>query len=797
MKQQPPQALLMQAVALHQQGQLDQAKALYEQVLTKQPKNFDALHMQGVIAIQSKNYQQAASLIRKAISIDSKNAVAYINYATALQQLNLLDDALASHERAITLKPDYAEAHYSRGGVLMSLGYLKEALASYELAIKLMSDYVDAYNNHGAVLHELKRYDEAVASYERVIALKPGYAEAHYNRGNALQALKRFSDAVESYCHAIALKPDYAEAYNNRGVALQQLQRLEEAATSYECAIALRPDYAEANYNIGNVFAELKRLDAALNSYNRAILLKPSYTEAYISRGNLLQNFDYLHEALANYSAAIELNSNCAEIYVYRGNTLKKINCFIEAITSYERAIELQPDYDFLLGMLIHMRSQIFDFDGYHQIADQIKAKLENKEKVSQPFPVLALFDEPVLQKSAAEIWLQDSHPHPSPLGAIPHYQRQGKIRLAYYSADFHNHATAHLMAQLFECHDQERFELFAFSFGPDSSDPMRQRLVAAFDHFIDVRFESDQAVAQRSRDLGIDIAVDLKGYTQGQRVGIFAHRCAPVQVSYLGYPGTMGAPFMDYLIADKVVIPPESQEHYSEQVVYLPHSYQVNDNHRAIADTVWRKSDLGLPEEGFVYCCFNNSYKITPSTFASWMRILQAVPHSVLWLLGDNATAQRNLQQHAQAAGIDSSRLVFAPRMPLAEHLARHRAADLFLDTLPCNAHTTASDALWAGLPVLTQQGQAFAGRVAASLLHAVGLPELIVHTTQEYEELAIALARDPQRLSHIKAKLVAQRETAPLFNTQQLARHIEQAYAAMHERALAGLAAQGFEVV
>jgi predicted O-linked N-acetylglucosamine transferase (SPINDLY family) len=324
----------------------------------------------------------------------------------------------------------------------------------------------------------------------------------------------------------------------------------------------------------------------------------------------------------------------------------------------------------------------------------------------------------------------------------------------------------------------------------------MRQRLVTAFDHFIDVRSDSDQAIAQRSRDLGIDIAVDLKGYTRDSRPGIFACRCAPVQVSYLGYPGTLGAPFMDYLIADKVVIPPESQQHYSENIVYLPHSYQVNDGQREIADTAWRKADLSLPEEGFVFCCFNNSYKITPHTFASWMRILQAVPASVLWLLGDNATAQRNLQSYAQAAGVDPSRLVFAPRMPLPEHLARHSAADLFLDTLSYNAHTTASDALWAGLPVLTQQGQSFAGRVAASLLHAVGLPELIVHTAQQYEDMAIALAQDPQGLSRIKAKLAAKRDTAPLFNTAQLTRHIEQAYAAMHARAQAGLAAQGFEV-
>jgi len=345
-------------------------------------------------------------------------------------------------------------------------------------------------------------------------------------------------------------------------------------------------------------------------------------------------------------------------------------------------------------------------------------------------------------------------------------------------------------MAELFESHDKERFELFAFSFGPDTKDEMRQRVSRAFDRFIDVRLMSDIDIARMARELGIDIAIDLKGYTQHGRPGIFSYRCAPVQLNYLGYPGTMGAQYMDYLIADKVLIPTESQPHYTEKIVYLPHSYQVNDAKRVISDRVFTKAELGLPEAGFVFCCFNNSYKITPTTFASWMRILSAVEGSVLWLLEDNVSATQNLQREAQAHRVHANRLIFAKRMSLAEHLARHRCADLFLDTLPCNAHTTCSDALWAGLPVLTLPGASFAARVAASLLQAIELPELIACSRADYEQLAIDFSQNPSQLTAIKEKLALKRMTAPLYNTKLFTQHLESAYLQIHHRHLRGCA-------
>jgi predicted O-linked N-acetylglucosamine transferase (SPINDLY family) len=409
------------------------------------------------------------------------------------------------------------------------------------------------------------------------------------------------------------------------------------------------------------------------------------------------------------------------------------------------------------------------------------------------------LIDSPSIQRRVAEIWIYDKHPGNPRLGpfapsledasgvsgAKPETPEK-KIRIGYFSADFYNHATSYLMAELFERHNQVKFELIGFSFGPQTSDTMSKRIAGAFTKFIDVRSKTDLEIAQLSRTLKIDIAVDLKGFTQGQRAGIFAYRAAPVQVNYLGYPGTMGADYIDYLIADARVIPEDQQIHYSEKIVYLPDSYQVNDRKRFISDQVVARQEVGLPTEGFVYCCFNNSYKITPTVLDRWCRILMAVDGSVLWLLEDNKKAAENLRIEAANRGLNIDRLVFAPRMDLADHLARHRLADLFLDTLPCNAHTTASDALWAGLPILTLPGETFAGRVAASLLTAIGLRELIANSAQDYEAIAVRLGQDPTALGALKSKLSANRLSAPLFDTERYTRNLERAFGEMHQRYL-----------
>jgi predicted O-linked N-acetylglucosamine transferase (SPINDLY family) len=389
-----------------------------------------------------------------------------------------------------------------------------------------------------------------------------------------------------------------------------------------------------------------------------------------------------------------------------------------------------------------------------------------------------------LLHKKSAEIYAQDRYPFNPVLGPILKRPKSQKIRIGYFSADFHDHATGYLMAELFELHNKTQFELIGFSFGPIANDVMRQRLAKSFDQFIEMGRKSDIEIAQLSRDLNIDLAIDLKGFTKDSRTGIFSYRAAPIQVNYLGYPGTMGADYIDYIIADKTLITLESQSYYLEKVVYLPDSYQVNDRKRLILDRAFTRQELGLPENDFIFSCFNNNFKILPATFASWMRVLKAVEGSTLWLFQDNPWVEDNLKKEALNHGIDPGRIIFAERMPLSEHLARHQQADLFLDTAPYNGHTTASDALWTGLPVLTLMGESFASRVAASLLNAIGLPELITNTQEEYEALAIELAIHPHKLADIKLKLAKNRLTTPLFDTPLFTKNLEAAYIKMYER-------------
>lgn len=651
------------------------------------------------------------------------------------------------------------------------------------LVLNIKADNFVALSLLGIISAQTNRLEEAAAFFSRAVVVQPGNADAYSNLGNALKELKRLDAAVATYDKAISLKPDYAEIYCNRGNALQELKRLEAAVASYDKAISLKPDYAEAYCNCGLALQELKQPQAAVARYDKAIRIKPDYADAYINRGNALQELKQLDAAVASYDKAISLKPDSAEAYNNRGNVLQELKQRDAAVASYDKAISLKPDSDWILGTAVHAKMSLCNWQNYVSDSLQLKEKVEAHQKVSGSFPILAMYDAPGLQRLSAEIWTLANYPATNLLGAITQKTRRKKIKLGYYSADFYEHPVSYLMAGLFELHDKERFELIGFSFGPGLKDGMRSRVSAAFDQFIDVRFKSDLTVVKLSRELGIDIAIDLGGFTQDSRTGIFAERVAPVQVNCLGYPGTMGANFIDYIVADKQVIPEKYVDDYSEKIAYLP-CFQANDNKKKIADKVFTRQELGLPQSGFVFCCFNNSYKITPGMFDCWARILGDVNGSVLWMIADNQLAKQNLSKEFKARGLDPSRLVFAERMKLPEYLARYKSADLFLDTLPFNAGTTASDALWAGLPVLTCMGRSFAGRMAGSLLTAIDLPELITQSQVEYEALAIDLATNPRKLATIRQRLAENRLTAPLFDTALYAKHIEMAYTAMYER-------------
>ncbi len=743
-------ALFQRAVASHQAGQLPQAEALYRQVLQVSPRHAGSLHYLGVLAHQVGQPALAVDLIGQAIQINPSNAEAYSNRGYALQALGQYQAALESLDHAILLKPDFADAHCNRANALYALRQFQAALESCGRAIRFRPDFAEAHSNRANALQALHQYQAALESCDRAIQLKPDYAAAHANRGNALHSLRRYQEALESCDRAMQLNPNLAEAYACRGGTLHVLERYQEAVANCDRAIQINPRLAEAHNNRGSSLQALGQHQAALESFNRAIEIDPQYAEAYGNRGSILYELQQCQAALESYNHASRLN----------------------------------PETEYLDGMRLLMKRSICDWQDLESETRNLEARINRGEMAALPFVLLPITDSPALQRKAAEIYVRDKcPPRTGPTPILPH-PRHDRIRIGYFSADFREHAVTHLMAELFELHDRTQFEILAFSFGPDLKDEMQARVSAAMDRFVDVRTLSDPAVAQLSRELEVDIAVDLMGFTRGSRPGLFAERAAPIQVNYLGYPATMGAPFIDYLIADPTLIPEASRHHYSEKIVYLPDSFQVTNSAQRFSAAPCTRAQHGLPEQAFVFCCFNNNYKITPATFDIWMRILAQVPGSVFWLLEDNPSAAANLRKEAALRAIDPQRLIFAGRVPLPDHLARQRLGDLFLDTLPFNAGATASPALWAGLPVLTRVGESFAGRMAASLLHAIDLPELITTTDAVYEALAISLALQPQRLQAIREKLNHNRLTTPLFSTTAFTRHLEAAYTAMHAR-------------
>ncbi len=682
--------------------------------------------------------------------------------AIALHSKGRLEEAKEKYRELLTMSPRHADSLHALGIIAIQEKNFEVAVDLIRKSLEIDSLNAAAYCNLGDALRARGSSEEALASYERARNLAADFLEPHLKRAAVLRGLGRFEEALKSYHHVLAINPADVATLVNRGITLKSLRRFDEAIASYDQAIKLKPNFAEAFYNRGNALGELERFNEAVASYDLAIAIKADYSQAIYARATAL-------EALNDYE---------------------------QAALGYERALALNRDHEFVVGALAYSKQQICDWRRYDEFKETIAARLLNRQRVSLPWPVLSLLDSPRLQRLTADIWVERERLQGDT--ASPQYQSspKGKIRLGYYSSDFHDHATSQLMVGLFEAHNRDAFELYAFSYGPITDDHLQRRVIEAFDRFIDVRAKDDAVVAALSRDLGIDIAIDLKGFTKYARPGIFAHRCAPVQVSYLGYPGSVGARYMDYLIADETLIPAKQQMHYSEKIVYLPNSYQVNDNKRVIADKVFSRGECNLPEGVFVYCCFNSAYKITPSTFASWMAILKSTGDSVLWLLGANQKAAENLREEAEQRGVDPKRLIFAPFMPLAEHLSRLRLADLFLDTLPCNAHTTASDALWAGVPVLTQVGESFAARVAASLLKAIELPELITETPEQYVHQAVDYARDREKLGKLRKKLAEKRLTAPLFDTALFCRHLEAAFKMISQRQQAGMPPDHFQV-
>jgi len=632
-------------------------------------------------------------------------------------------------------------------------------------------------------MHQSGQLDVAENYYKKLLNDLPVNTVLLTNFGTLLFQKKKLDNGIKIIERSLKIDPNQPNALNNLGVVFLELNRPAEALIRFDSAITFQANYAEAYSNRGNALKDLNRPKDALESYDYAISINPIYAKAHSNRGNILKDLNRLNEALESYDRAISLMPKYANAYFNRGDVLSKLNKIEQAIESYDRAISINPDIDFILGELLNAKMKLCIWDDLADQIIEIKAKTQDNKKVSYPFPMLSLVDDPKIHKRTAEIFIKDKYPQSNELLKIERYSRHSKIKVGYFSADFNLHAVSILTAELYELHDRSKFEVHAFSFGPDTKDEMNLRIKSGVDSFHDVSSMSNRDIVILSRSFEIDIAVDLGGHTQGSRTKIFAMLAAPIQVSYIGYLGTMGAYYYDYLLADLTIIPKESQEYYTEKIAYLP-SYQVNDSKRAHPDIVFTRQDLGLPEVGFIYCCFNNTYKITPKILDSWCRILKGSDDSVLIIYADNDLAKLNLIKEITLRGIDSARLIFGERLSIPEYLARYRVVDLFLDTHPYNAGTTASDALWMNLPVLTRIGNSFASRVAASLLNAVNLPEMITTSQEEYESLAIQLAKNPKKLKLIKKKLANNLKTGPLYNTPLFTKNLEAVFFEMFER-------------
>lgn len=639
---------------------------------------------------------------------------------------------------------------------LFGQGDLEGAEKLIRKIIKFDPVNFDALHMLGAILATRNDLRGAISAFTKAIAVNPRNAAVQLNMATVLSRTGAYGEAVGHYRNATELAPAHAAAWSGYGDSLHNLRRCEEAVAAYDQALRIAPDDAATWANRGISLTALKRYDEAVISHERAL-------------------------SLASADDALMWDNYAM--------TLQSMGRHEDALSAYEKALRIDPGLTYVRGRWLHTRMMLCEWFDIDRAFARVGEGIESGDRACSPFIATTLPLSARLQRKCAELFVEDAARALNSQVTFPAGSADDKITVGYFSADFYEHPTTYLMAELLELHDRSKFRVVAFSFGPERHDEMWRRVGAAVDEFIDVRNKTDEEIAALSRSLRVDIAVDLKGFTEDHRVGIFAHRAAPVQVNYLGFPGTLGAPYIEYLIADHALIDDATAGCYSEKIVYMPHSYQVNDRTRRISANTTSPAEHGLPEQGFVFCCFNNSYKITPDVFEVWMRLLSRIPGSVLWLLAANPAAAVNLRREAEKRGVAGSRLVFAPRAPLPDHLARHRLAHLFLDTFHYNAHTTASDALWAGLPVLTRSGETFASRVAASLLTAAGLPELITRNADEYEALAYELATRPDELSRIRSKLRDERLTCPLFDTPAFTRHLEAAYMKMHERRVRGL--------
>jgi protein O-GlcNAc transferase len=747
----------------HQAGRLKAAEAVYEDILHEFPDQPDALHLTGLVSHQQGDVDRAVGLIKRAIHQRSTHPVYLKNLCVVLTASNRVEEAATNYRTLVDIVPHDIDAWIGLGNSCQHVGRLDDAIEAYRQAVHLRPSHSGAYHNMGAAYHARGDHRQALLCLQAALRIDPGSAQIQYSLGRVYISMGNIDEAIRSIQQAIEINADYIEARFNLANLFKDVGKFQAAAENYMALLKIAPAMAEAHNNLGNVLLSLNQDDQALKCYQAAIEINPDYPEAW-------QNISIVSQNNGDYEAAME-------------------NC--------KKAITIEPGYEPAFASLAHQMRQACVWDGLEKIdrkLDQLtrKALSEGRQPAENPFLNITRHADPAANLAVAQAWSRNLSTRvkavrsleKSEAGAqLPTRSKAGHLKIGYLSNNFRNHPTAHLLIRLFGLHDRKQFKTYAYSYGQDDASDYRKRIETDCDHFVDLREMNDCQAADRIRTDRINILVDLVGYMQGHRLGICARRPAPVQVRYLGMAGTSGADFFDYLIADRVVVPEEQTRYYSEKLVYLPHSYQINDDRQSIAHAGYTKTDFNLPADTFIYCSFASHYKLDSKMFSAWMRILRQTDPSALWLTPGSKTAERNLIIQAKARDVDPERLVFTHRLPKEDHLARLKLADLALDTRLVGGAATTSDALWAGVPVVTMQGGHFASRMSASLLNAIRLEELIVSNLDEYEALAVRLRCDGRWLESVRQKLNTQKASTPLFATVATTGHLESAYTAMWE--------------
>ena len=621
-----------------------------------------------------------------------------------------------------------------------------EFQAVIKQALSLIEQYPQSFvvwNILGAAATQTGMLDQAVNAYKKAILIKPDYVDAHYNMGIALQDLGDYEKSIKAYKKAISLKPDYADAYCNMGISLHDLGDYNKSVEAYKKAIFFQPDYAQAFNNMGLTFEVQGKLDEAKEAFEKAITLKPDFADAYANMGNIFKDQGKLDLALDAFKQSLDINPK------NEGVRVSKLN----------------------------VQASICDWTGIQQ-DQKLIPKLGVSEQHVLPFNIMTFEDSPERNRIRSELYAKNTFTHkPIPISSDP-IKKHKRLRVGYFSSDFRMHSLAFIMANIIEAHDKNNFEIYGYSFGPNDSSNLRNKIINSCDVFREVKEVRDKDIALLARQDKLDIAIDLNGYTVLSRPGIFIYRAAPIQMHFFGTTNSCGTDFIDYYISDNIGIPKEHENHFNETIIRLPYWAQASYENNYISDQLITRKDMGLPENGFVFCNFNNNYKLSPIEFDIWMRLLNKVDNSVLWLFKSNKWVEKNLQQEAQKRGVDPNRLVFAEKVPHPIHLARQKLGDVFVDSFNVNAGVTAGDALWAGLPLVTKLGKGQAARTGGMVLASIDMPELITKTEQEYENLLLDLATNPERLSVIKEKLRKNRLSTPLFNLKLFTKHLENGY-------------------